>query len=160
LLKAFAAGPATYDNTHLLLAGDGSLRREMECLVEQLSLHERVHFLGSRGDIPDLLAASDAFVFSSDHEGSPLSVLEAIAAGLPVVGTSVGGVPEMVPQEGRYLLVPRGNLHMLADSMLRLYKDGNARNTIRAASLKHAAALDVSHTVEAYTALYESLCDI
>ena len=92
LIEAFA-GMVDISGVQLVLAGDGELRMELEELVRKLRIQQHVHFLGERDDIGDLLAASDAFVLSSISEGNPMSVLEAMSAGLPVVATSVGGLP-------------------------------------------------------------------
>jgi glycosyltransferase involved in cell wall biosynthesis len=93
LVEAFASGLATVAGAKLLLAGDGHLRNEVEAQVQALGLANRVHFLGRRDDIPELLAACDIFSLASLWEGNPLSVMEAMAAGLPCVVTAVGGVP-------------------------------------------------------------------
>lgn len=100
----------------LWIAGAGELHRPLEELAVRLGIGDRVRLLGLRLDIPDLLAAADAYVMSSSWEGLPLALLEAAAAGLPVVSTAVGGVPEAVP-EGGGILVPPGDADALAAAM-------------------------------------------
>jgi glycosyltransferase involved in cell wall biosynthesis len=78
------------------VVGDGPLRAGLEQLAGRLGVSDRVRFLGTRTDLPLLLRDAQCFVLASDSEGCPLSVLEAMAAGVPVVATSVGGVPELV----------------------------------------------------------------
>src|SRR5438045_1699978 len=95
LLNAFAQGPASNPNAHLVLVGEGVLQAELEAQAKRLKLTRQVHFLGLRADVPDVLGAMDIFVLSSDWEGNPLSILEAMAAGLPIVSTAVGGVPDL-----------------------------------------------------------------
>src|SRR5690348_14902442 len=96
LLKAFAQGPASDPNAHLVLVGEGDLQEQLEEQAKNLGLSGKVHFLGLRSDISDVLNAMDVFVLSSDWEGNPLSVMEAMASGLPVVSTAVGGVPDLL----------------------------------------------------------------
>jgi glycosyltransferase involved in cell wall biosynthesis len=91
---------------YLLLVGGGELENAVREQVAALGLQGRVRFLGMRADVADILRASDVFVLSSRWEGNPLSVLEAMAAGLPVVSTAVGGVPELVQEGVTGLLVP------------------------------------------------------
>ena len=105
LVKAFAElrdAPA-----HLVMVGEGSLREKLREYIRSCRLDRRVHLLGKRNDIPECLAASDVFALSSDWEGNPLAVMEAMAAGLPVIGTAVGGVPELVESGQHGILVPR-----------------------------------------------------
>ncbi len=96
LLRALALCNAKQRGIRLLLVGDGECRDELQKLACDLKLGNVVSFLGMRTDIPNLLAASDIFVLSSRREGLPVSVLEAMAAALPVIATAVGGVPEVV----------------------------------------------------------------
>jgi glycosyltransferase involved in cell wall biosynthesis len=120
LLSAWADARLERLGATLLVVGDGDLRAELE---EQAGpLGARVRFLGIRRDVPRLLAASDAFVLSSDYEGNPLVVMEAMAARRPVVATSVGCVPELIePGTGR--LVPAGDLPALTRALVELASD-------------------------------------
>ncbi len=96
LLAAFAALRTRHPEARLLVAGDGSLAEELADLAARLSLRPAVSFLGFEPDVSRLLGAADAFVLASEWEGLPNSVMEAMAAALPCVGTAVGGVPELI----------------------------------------------------------------
>lgn len=93
LINAYAKTAADAPNTELWLVGDGAERPALEEQVRGLGLRERVRFFGLRDDVPDLLNSMDIFVLPSRTEGLPVAVLEAMACGLPVVATEVGGVP-------------------------------------------------------------------
>ncbi len=140
------------------IAGDGPLRRELEGLSSALGIADRVRFLGARDDVPDLLGAADAFVLSSDWEGNPLCLMEAMAAGLPVLATNVGGVPEIVIDGVTGILVPPDDEAHLASAM-RLLADDPARclEISRAARERAVAEFDVSVMARRYAALYEEL---
>jgi len=97
-----------------ILAGDGPLRSSLEVQVQELGLTDRIKFLGHRTDIRDLLASCDVFVLPSLYEGLPLSILEAMAAGKPVIATQVGGTPEVVIDGETGLLVPPSDSAALA----------------------------------------------
>jgi glycosyltransferase involved in cell wall biosynthesis len=160
LLRAFARGPAFDPKAHLVLIGAGPLRRQLEELTEKLGLTGQVHFLGLRTDIPDVLGAMDVFVLSSDYEGGPLSVVEAMAAGLPVVSTAAGGVPELITSGKEGFIVPLGDVKGLADSMISLFKDKEARRSLGMAAARRAREnFDLSVMIEAYQELYEGLFD-
>ena len=98
LLEAFGkvAAAAREDKPRLVIVGDGDQRKHLEDAAARLSLTDRVLFAGDRNDVPDLMMGADFFVLSSRWEGGPLVVLEAMAAGLPVVATDVGDVSSMV----------------------------------------------------------------
>src|SRR5439155_22355430 len=98
----------------LVRAGDGPLRAALEQRAIALGIHDRVLFLGERKDIPALLARCDVFVLPSLNEGLPLTVLEAMAAERPVVATNVGGLPELVADGVRGILVPPAGPRALA----------------------------------------------
>ena len=89
----------------VLVAGDGAERERLEPLIEELGLADGVLLLGTRSDIPDVLVAADVAVCCSDFEGTPLSVMEYMGAGKPVVATRVGGLPEVVEDGVQGLLV-------------------------------------------------------
>lgn len=120
LLDAFDRIAQRIKNVRLLIVGDGELRGEMEEKARRLGLQARVHFLGAREDIPDLLPVMDLFVLSSESEGLSIALLEAMAAGLPVVATRVGGTPELVIHGETGLLVRSGHPLELADAITRL----------------------------------------
>jgi glycosyltransferase involved in cell wall biosynthesis len=136
--------------------GEGDLRAELENLARKLNLAGKVHFLGLRSDIPDVLGAMDAFVMSSDYEGNPLSVLEAMASGLPIVSTAAGGVPNLFEAGKEGFLVPPGDLSGLAKSMNSLLKYEAARQSMGTAAKNRAKEnYDVSNMVRSYEEVYE-----
>jgi glycosyltransferase involved in cell wall biosynthesis len=157
LIEAFAQVRA-HTPLYLLLVGGGELEDAVRQQVAGLGLQERVRFLGVRADVPAILNASDLFVLSSRWEGNPLSVMEAMAAGLPVVSTAVGGVPELVREGETGLLVPSGDAAALARALQALVDDPARREAMGAAARQHAIThFDIRHTVRQYEALYERL---
>lgn len=118
LLEAVALLEKRMPRLRLLLVGTGELQEELEQLARDLGIRDRVVFAGRRHDVPNCLAASDIFVLPSLSEGTPLSILEAMRAGLPVVATRVGGIPEIVEDGRSAFLVPSGNPQALAEALL------------------------------------------
>jgi glycosyltransferase involved in cell wall biosynthesis len=158
LLKAFAQGPASDPRVHLVLVGEGLLRARLEEMVRNLGLTDQVHFLGLRTDIPDVLGAMDVFALGSDYEGNPLSVMEAMASGLPIVSTAAGGVPTLFESGKEGLMVQPGDLEGLSHSMMLLTGNRELRQALgRAAARRARERFDVSTMVQAYEALYENL---
>jgi glycosyltransferase involved in cell wall biosynthesis len=155
LLKAFAAGPFASSAAHLLVAGEGELRRSLTRLASELGITSRVHFLGNRRDIPELLAAGDVFALSSAQEANPLCIMEAMAAGLPVVSTAVGGVPELVESGVQGFLTEPGDVGGLARAMCVVLHDAELRAALGSQAAKRAIdQFDVSDMVRAYENLY------
>jgi glycosyltransferase involved in cell wall biosynthesis len=107
----------------VLLAGTGPERQSLEGLVGKLGLQHTVRLLGYRPDVPDVLAAMDIAVCSSDREGTPIAILEYMDAGLPVVATAVGGVPDVLDDGVQGLLVPRRDPEALARAIAELLSD-------------------------------------
>jgi glycosyltransferase involved in cell wall biosynthesis len=138
------------------LVGDGPLRGVLERQAAAWGLSERVAFLGHRDDVPALLAAADVYVLSSDSEALPNGVLEAMAAGLPVVASAVGGLLNLVADCSTGLLVPPGDPRALAHAIDSLVSDEQ-----RAWRIGHAAQQEVRATysfdamVRGFEALYE-----
>jgi glycosyltransferase involved in cell wall biosynthesis len=158
LLRAFAEGPAADPNAHLVLVGEGALKGILEKQAKNLGLTRQVHFLGLRTDIPDVLGAMDVFVLGSDYEGSPLSVIEAMASGLPIVSTAAGGVPDLFESGKEGLIVQPGDVRGLSDSMAFLLKDREARQSFGIGAARRAKEnFDVSTMVRAYEKLYENI---
>jgi glycosyltransferase involved in cell wall biosynthesis len=158
LLKAFALGPASNSNAHLVLVGQGDLQERLEEQAKNLGLARQVHFLGLRTDVPDVLGAMDVFVLSSDYEGNPLSVMEAMASGLPIVSTAVGGVPDLLESGKEGILVQPRDALGLGKSMVFLLRNREVRQSLGTAAARRAREkFDVSTMVQAYEALYESL---
>jgi glycosyltransferase involved in cell wall biosynthesis len=113
-----------------LIVGEGPDRPELEAEIRRLEIGDNVQLLGERRDVLELLADADVFVLSSASEGMPVSVLEAMAAGLPVVGSRVGGVPELVVDGETGLLVEPGDPDELAAAIDRLLADPQLRRRL------------------------------
>jgi glycosyltransferase involved in cell wall biosynthesis len=107
----------------LHIVGDGLVRRQLEALSQSLGLGDKIRFLGERTDVPELLGSASMFVLPSLTEGISLTLLEAMARGLPVVATRVGGNPEVVVDNVTGLLVPPSDPESLAAAMLRIHQD-------------------------------------
>ena len=141
---------------HALIVGDGPDRVAVEKEIRRLDLVREVELLGERRDVSDLLAASDVFVLSSDSEGLPMSILEAMANGLPVVATAVGGVPEVVLDGETGFLVPPGDSKRLAAALARLVDDAGLRRSLGDAGRRRVeeAGFDLRSFQRAHVELY------
>ena len=143
-------------DARLVIVGDGPERTALEDRIGALGLGDVVTLAGRRDDVPDVLAAFDVLVLSSDREGHPLTALEAQAAGTPVVLTDVGGSADAVARDGDErggFLVER-DAGALAEAVRRLADDPDLRSRMSAFARRHALAnFDQEHMVERYVAL-------
>ena len=142
----------------VLVAGDGPEREHLEAEVERLGLEGTILLLGIRRDVPALLGALDVAVLSSDYEGSPLSVMEYMAAAKPIVSTRVGGVPELVEDGREALLVEPRDPVALAESIGRLLHDpAEAKRLGEAARDRQRREYSLDAMVHRVERLYEEL---
>ncbi|MEJ2888004.1 glycosyltransferase [Actinomycetospora aeridis] len=139
----------------VLVAGDGPLRAEVEAAASDLG--GRVRFLGYRTDVAPLMAASDVVVQPSDYDALPTTLIQALAAGRPVVATAVGGIPEIVtPGEG--VLVPAGDATAVAGALRDLLADPGRRRALGvAARARYEAAFDADRWAGEMRRLYEDV---
>jgi glycosyltransferase involved in cell wall biosynthesis len=139
-----------------VLVGGGPQHADVAAAVRRAGLDDAVELIGNRDDVPALLAVADLFVLASRSEGLPMSVLEAMAAGLPVVASAVGGVAEAVVDGETGLLVPPGDAKALADSIGRVLADPQLRRAMGSAGRARAAAhFELGRFRAAHVALYE-----
>jgi glycosyltransferase involved in cell wall biosynthesis len=150
-----ALGKLTPGSFDALIVGDGPDRGRLEEQIDELGLSDSVHLAGERLDVPELLAAADVFVLSSRSEGMPVSVLEAMAAGLPIVASRVGGVPEQIADGETGLLVEPRDADELAAALTRLTQDADLRIRLGAAARTRAEqAFDLEPFRRAHVELY------
>lgn len=128
------------DDVRFVIVGDGPLRRSLTDMAAELGLADSVIFCGNRRDIPAVMSALDILVFSSNVEGLPVALLEGMAASLPLVATTVGGMPGAVVDNETGLLVPPNDAVKLADSCLRLISDRELRDRMGQAGYARARA--------------------
>jgi glycosyltransferase involved in cell wall biosynthesis len=107
-------------DAEFVLAGDGPQREALAARAQSRGVADRVRFLGQCRDVPELLAGADLFVLPSRSEALPNAVIEAMAAGLPVVASAVGGIPELITQDATGVLVPAGDASRLAGAVIDL----------------------------------------
>jgi glycosyltransferase involved in cell wall biosynthesis len=152
------ARTAELANVHLIVVGDGELREDLSRRVHALGISSRVHFLGARRDLGDLLHVMDLFVLPSLWEGLPLSLVLAMGAGVPVVATTVAGVPEVVEDGRTGLLVPPGDAAALGRAMRRVVTDpALGRRLADAARAGVLPRFGVDGYVSAVVRLYDRL---
>ena len=139
----------------LVIVGDGPDRERVEDELARSSLGRRVRLLGVRDDVPGLVSDADVFVLASRSEGLPLSVIEAMAAGLPVVASDVGGLRELVRDGETGVLVPSGDPAALGDALRPLLADRGLRRRLGSAGRERAKTLfDLSVFRRAHLELY------
>jgi glycosyltransferase involved in cell wall biosynthesis len=154
------AAAARVPQALFVFAGDGEERARLEDLARRLGVADRVRFLGQRGDIPDLLAVCDLFVLPSLFEGLPLAVLEAMAAGRPVVATAVGGTDEAVLEGESGLLVPPGDPPALAAAITAILDSPRlARRLGDAGRARVRQEFGVQRMIGAVANVYEDLLE-
>ncbi|MBZ0159109.1 glycosyltransferase family 4 protein [Candidatus Methylomirabilis sp.] len=122
-LQAAALVIASEPAARFVIVGDGALRLEMEQQARALGIADRVLFTGWRRDLPRIYADLDVLTVSSNNEGTPVSVIEAMAAGCPVVATRVGGLPDLITDGETGFLVPPSDAQALAAAILRVLRD-------------------------------------
>ena len=157
LLESVAQLPAPLGAT-VVLAGEGEERERLAQLAGQLGLAERVRFCGYRRDIARLLAAADLFVLSSEREGLPISILEAMAAACPIVSTRVGAIPRVLEEGADAWLIPPRDAAALRGALLEaLSTPAEARTRARRAQDKFAARYSQRAMGERYLQVYEAV---
>lgn len=159
-VRAVSRDPAVRARLRLVLVGDGPLRPEIEQILSQGGVRDLAWLAGERADVPDVLRGLDLFVLPSLAEGISNSILEAMATGLPVVATKVGGNSELVEGGLTGALVPRANPEALADSMLRyLHEPPTARRHGKAGRSRAEREFSLARMVADYDGLYGRLLD-
>jgi glycosyltransferase involved in cell wall biosynthesis len=160
LLRAFARVLENVGHAVLVVVGGGGLYDDLVALAKRLGISEKVRFLGDREDVKELLPGFDLFALSSTTEGYSISLVEACAAGLPVVATDVGGNSEIIRAGVNGLLVAPGDGESLAAAVVRLARDAELRDTMGQAGRNWAVANGASEIMaQRYRALYLGVAD-
>jgi glycosyltransferase involved in cell wall biosynthesis len=154
LFKAFARVLKRHPHIALVLIGDGVLRASLEELARQLGIDRRVHFFGETSDPSDVYREFDAFLLPSLAEGTSMSILEAMATGLPVVGSAVGGTPALLAHGEAGLLVPPNDADALAAALDTIASNAEIRRQL-GLKARHRAVSHYSH--EHVASRYERL---
>jgi len=140
----------------LSFVGDGPLLRSLKAEADQVGVADRVEFLGNRSDIPEILAQSHVFVLATKWEGFPLSILEAMRAGLPVIASNVGGVPEAVMEGKTGYVVDRGDADTFRDRLLALIADSALRRRMgNAGRRRYETNFTLDHMLRKTMAVYQ-----
>lgn len=157
LLAAVALAVPRAPELVVLCVGQGPLADTLAAERDRLGLGDHVRFLGFRDDVHRLLAAADVFCLASHHEGLPVALMEASAAGLPTVATAVGGVPSVVDDGRNGLLVPPGDAPALADALVRVAHEPDLRERLAGGALATAARFDATAAVARIESVYASV---
>jgi len=161
LIEAVAKLLTEHPSAHLVIVGSGHLHGDYTKLAARMGISNAVHLLGARQDVPDCLAGMDLFVLPSLNEGMGRALIEAMAAGLPVVASRVGGVPAIVDDRRTGLLVPAGNAEVLASALGELLRKPEwAKELGEAAGRSIGERFGAEAMVRAVEAVYEqALCE-
>ena len=156
LLEVFKKISDTYKNARLLMAGDGVLKEELFNYVSENNMDGVVTFLGNVNDIQKYYAQSNVFILSSIYEGLPMTILEAMAAGLPIISTNVGGVSDIVLENG--ILVESNSFKELYDAMEKLLNNNSLCAIMSEKSIEYAKQYDLSVIAKQYENVYLDYC--
>ncbi len=155
LIDAFGTVAQKREDVRLTIVGTGELEQQLKAQAQTLGLAAKIRFTGVVENPQDYLATADIFVLSSNYEGLPLAVLEAMAAGLPIVSTDVGGVKDIVTDNG--ILVPPGDQNALAKALSQLIEDSALRERLGTKSLEYAQNYALPTIARKYMELYQKI---
>ena len=142
----------------LLMVGDGPDRTPAEHRARELGVHKHVRFLGKQDPVVEILSVSDVFIMPSGFESFGLAALEAMACGVPVVCTDIGGLPELVRGSGGGFLCPLGDIEAFTDRVAQLLENDALRSTMSQAARDHAVRrFDEGSIIPQYEAYYEEV---
>lgn len=153
LLKAFQKIRQAHPDCSLNLLGDGELREDMERFAKELGIAENVRFLGSQSNVHPYLREADIFLLPSKYEGMPMTIIEAMGTGLPIVASAVGGVPDMITNEESGLLVPC-DADAVSEAVLRLMADEPLRETLGRKAKEESCRFSADYMAEQYCSTY------
>ena len=160
LLQAFRLVRKERPDASLLLVGDGPRRDEITRMIDAMGLADAVEMPGFRNDVPEILSRADVFVHASHTEGLGIAVLEAMAAGVPVVATGVGGLMEIIEDGVTGLLVEPRNPEALTEALLHLLSNADLRCHLADAARERASAnFSLESMCAKYRALYSKVCE-
>ncbi|EOU2000539.1 glycosyltransferase [Clostridium perfringens] len=155
MIEAFSKALKKNNNLKLILVGDGILRREIENIVRKKGIYSKVEFRGVKSNICNELKRAHIYISSSLWEGLPITILEAMSCGLPILCTDVGGNKDVVKENG--ILVENNNCEQLTNAILMLADDLEKINNMGLLSTKLSKAYDIRNTAKEYENLYNSL---
>lgn len=155
MLRAFKRVSEKIPSAHLSIAGSGPLEAELKALTDELQLSEKVTFLGNVTDIPTLLSQKSVLLLSSVSEACPMVILEAMASGVPTVATDVGGVPELISDNG--IVVPSEDEEAFAEAMIKITENTDLLDEMREKCLKYSKNYDKKVITRLYEQEYLSL---
>jgi glycosyltransferase involved in cell wall biosynthesis len=160
-VRAMERVVARCSNAKLALVGTGPEQEKIAAEIRLRKLESVVKLVGLRHDIPQILAAADLFLLTSVSEGIPLTVIEAMAIGLPVVATAVGGVAEVVEDGVTGILAPSGDDSMLADAITSLYQSADRRRRMGEAGKQRASKVfSQEEMLASYRRLYDEMLNV
>jgi glycosyltransferase involved in cell wall biosynthesis len=157
-LEAFAAVREKVPGAVLVFAGEGKTRSEVEAHAAELAAEEWAIFLGSRNDVPALMSVADLVLLPSLADAMPMTILESMALGVPIVASAVGDIPAML-EGGAGVLVPPGDLDRLAAEIVALLGDEARRRAVGDAGREAARAFDSAAMVSSYEAVFEAVSE-
>jgi len=142
-------------NFHYIIVGNGESEQELKKAVNELMLQNKVSFLGFRRDVPELLAASDVFILTSRREGLPKAVMEAMAAGLPIIATDVRGNRDLVKNSENGYLVPLDDVEQTAIAIKRLIDSEDLRRPMGEKSKELVKQYDLKNIIPQMEEIYD-----
>jgi len=159
LLQSAQLVAAAVPEVVFLFCGQGSLLPALQRSVRHLGLEDKAFFLGERADVDKLLLLADVFAITSNWEGFGISIVEAMAAGLPTIATAVGGIPEIIEDGVTGELVQPGNYEVFANVLIQLLRDQSRKHRMGLAAREAAKRFDIHTMVQAYEGLYSALLE-
>jgi glycosyltransferase involved in cell wall biosynthesis len=156
LLSAAELVRDRHDSVRFILVGQGPERSAIEAAVRERDLGAVVSILGFRADAVELMAGFDVFCLASHHEGLPVAIMEALALGLPIVSTNVGGVPAAVTDSVNGRLVRARDPRALADAIHEVCSDAQLRRAMARGSLERSRLFDAARAVDRLEGIYEA----
>ena len=154
LLDAFSIIEKEYPEAELVIVGDGVLRSQLESRATEIGITSKVHFEGLQNDVARYLEQADVFCLTSDYEGQPMTLIEAMASGLPIVSTNVGGIPDMLSNDSTALLV-EPDTNKIAQAVILLLSNPKLRRKLGKRALHASEKFSHRRMAKSYLALYE-----
>ena len=153
LLEAFRLLRETHPECHLRLVGDGDLRLRMEALAKEKGISDAVEFCGMQSNVYPYLHDADIFTLPSIYEGNPMTIIEAMGTGLPIVASRVGGIPDMI-HDGESGILVELEPRTVCDALARMVKDGALRRRLGENAKAQSRQFSAEHMAEDYLTCY------